>query len=232
MSSIIHCIPNLIVGQGSVGFALRERLLKTYPGLWQTWSKSGRHHSTYQGDIGDYQPIELFDTVMILLSPQSRSEAQYRLLYEHSLPKFLSRLQARRVIFCSSTAVYKQEPKWFSENCETDSSHFRGRSLLAAERAVQYYFPHRSVILRASGLVKTTADLKERSKKSDYQWINYLYEADLIKVIEHFYSSSALSGVYNITRSPFFCGYEKKLGKKVCHLKLLSTLSINLTQEL
>ncbi len=91
------------------------------------------------------------EALLFCVAPETRDESSYRALYRDGLSRLLDRVDAPRLLFVSSTAVYAQDAgEWVDEDSEAAPVAFNGRVLLEAE-AVARAHPGGGV-LRLSGL--------------------------------------------------------------------------------
>ncbi|MEH6548611.1 MAG: SDR family NAD(P)-dependent oxidoreductase [Pseudomonadales bacterium] len=97
----------------------------------------------------------IFDLAIISLTPDGRSEDDYRQVYLDGLKKVLSVLSdcpPALTIFVSSTSVYHQnDGEWVDECSTTVPRRFNGQVMLEAEQLIQTYC-QRSIILRLGGI--------------------------------------------------------------------------------
>lgn len=91
------------------------------------------------------------DALLFCVAPDTRDERAYRALYLDGLRRLLDRVDAPRLVFVSSTAVFAQDAgDWVDEDSEAAPGAFNGRVLLDAE-AVAREHPG-GAVLRLSGL--------------------------------------------------------------------------------
>lgn len=90
------------------------------------------------------------DALVFCAAPDRRDEAAYRALFVDGLRRVLDAVQAPRIVFVSSTAVYGEDAgEWVDETTPPRPVAFNGRVLLDAEACTQAAGGH---VLRLSGL--------------------------------------------------------------------------------
>ena len=76
-------------------------------------------------------------SIVYCAAPDQRDEAAYRALFHDGLRRLLDAVEAPRVVFVSSTAVYGQDAgEWVDEGTPALPAAFNGRVLLDAERVL------------------------------------------------------------------------------------------------
>lgn len=111
------------------------------------------------------------DTLLWCATPDRRDEASYRHIFLDA-PRLLLDAAAdagwrwRRVVFCSSTAVYGDHPEAQDEQSPPDPPGFNGRLLLAAEQALGARLGDTLVSARLGGIYGPGRDLLLRRLKS------------------------------------------------------------------
>ena len=210
----------LIVGQGDLGRRLKQSYSNFYGKAPLTWALTSTHNPDFEGPIGGKCQLDIsnIDTIVIIVSPVERSQAAYFELYDRQLGVFLSQISHQKVIFVSSTVVYNSDGQWCHENSEVTGNNFRAIGILHAERHVRYYCPNNHVIYRLSRLIDKKVQI------TDCVWNNFVFRQDVINILLETILNDKIKGTYNLSSSPQYYEQGKKLGKKVCNLKILSEL--------
>ncbi len=136
----------LIAGCGSLGTALGlrfSRLGNVAWGIRRDTSKLPHEIRLFQADLtvpGMLRNLpDETSHVVYCAAPSESTEEAYRETYVDGLKNLLAalekqRLDVRRLVFVSSTAVYAQEGgEWVDEDSPTEPADFRGQVLLEAE---------------------------------------------------------------------------------------------------
>lgn len=111
------------------------------------------------------------DTLLWCATPDRRDEASYRHIFLDAPRKLLDAAAEagwcwRRVVFCSSTAVYGDRPEAQDEQSPPDPPGFNGKVLLAAEQAFSARLGERVVNGRLGGIYGPGRDLLLRRLRS------------------------------------------------------------------
>ena len=194
----------LIVGQGSIGEAVTNRLSEQ--GLLVTGlARQPRAHYKLPSDAGFIQAdakaltaeqLAVFTHIAIIVTPDSYDADHYRDTYlgiaEHiaSFADTLPNLQ--RIVFISSTGVYGQDNgEWIDENTVPNIPKRAGSQyILQAEQALTQAYGKRAVMIRPSGIYgknrrmrinKAQESLKE--PMSLQSWTNRIMDTDLVTII-------------------------------------------------
>jgi len=131
-------------------------------------------------------------------------EAGYRAAYLHGLSNLFDAVDARRLLFVSSTAVYGQnEGEWVDESSDTDPPRFNGRVLLGAE-ALAGRSAAQSTVVRFSGiygpgrdyLVRKAASGEASCREDPPQWTNRIHADDCAGVLAHLLTLDRPAPVY------------------------------------
>ena len=132
------------IAEGAQVLALRRRAMGDAPAL------RGVRADLATGE-GLAQLPRQAEALLFCVAPDSRDERAYRALYRDGLRRLLERVDAPRLVFVSSTAVYAQDAgEWVDEESVAAPTAFNGRVLLEAE-AVAREHPG-GAVLRLSGL--------------------------------------------------------------------------------
>ncbi|MEM1080007.1 MAG: NAD-dependent epimerase/dehydratase family protein [Pseudomonadota bacterium] len=147
----------LIAGFGDLG----QRLVPLVPRDWAVHAlKRGPTATSYralniiQADLTRAQSLAVVDThwdaVVYTATPDKRTPEAYRASYVDGLRNLLDRIDTKRLLMVSSTAVYGQDQgEWVDEQSPTDPSSFTGDMLLEAEHLAQR---RGGIVVRFSGI--------------------------------------------------------------------------------
>lgn len=139
------------------------------------------------------------EALVFCAAPDERSEAAYRALYRDGLRRLLDRLDARRAVFVSSTAVYAEDAGGLvDEATPADAVAFNGRVLLEAEQALA---PHPSgVAFRASGIYgpgrERMLQRAQRALPGEPRWTNRIHADDVASALLHLVTLPSPARVY------------------------------------
>lgn len=145
-----------------------------------------------------------YDLVIVILTPDDRSERSYRNVYvlavNNLLKEFSQKNLDARFIFVSSTSVYGQSHgEWVDENSVTEPVKSTGRILLLAEKAFLSY-SNRNCIIRFSGIYGRSesrllnAVIEDGSVQYEPPYyMNRIHREDCINVIR-FISNKMIAG--------------------------------------
>ena len=128
------------------------------------------------------------DALVFCAAPDQRDEAAYRKLYVDGLRRLLDAVDAPRLVFVSSTAVYAQDAgEWVTESSPTEPTQFNGRVLLEAERELAAHAG--GTVLRLSGLYGPGRDYLLRrareGKASRPHYTNRIHIEDAAVALSH-----------------------------------------------
>lgn len=182
----------------------REALLQDVPKL-----------KVIVSDVTDQEAIKKFSSLfskasyMIYSVSSGKGDAgAYAAVYRDGLKNFLEAWQAtdcRKFVFVSSTSVYAQmQGEHITESSPTNPDRATSQILLQAEevaltaggsvaRFSGIYGPGRSVLLKK--LLNNEARLEE----GGHRWINQIHRDDGAQALYHLATSSASTGIYNVT---------------------------------
>jgi nucleoside-diphosphate-sugar epimerase len=154
----------LIAGCGFVGAPLAERLAQRgcdVFALRRSEAVAPRGVRPVRADLARIETLgvlpEAIDVIVYMAGPSAPIEAAYRAAYldglDHLLRVVRERGEApRRVLFCSSTAVYAQQRgEWVDEDSVTRPVRFNGEILLSAERLLHALLPD-AIVVRLGGI--------------------------------------------------------------------------------
>ena len=127
-------------------------------------------------------------SLVFCAAPDQRDEAAYRALYHDGLRRLLDAVEAPRVVFVSSSAVYAQDAgEWVDEGTPAAASAFNGRVLLDAERVLAP-LPGGSV-LRLSGIYGPGREYLLRKARAgeagEPRWTNRIHVQDAAAALSH-----------------------------------------------
>ena len=143
------------------------------------------------------------EALVFCAAPDRRDEAAYRALYVDGLRRLLDACEAPRVIFVSSTAVYREDAgEWVDEDTPPQPPAFNGQALLAAERALSAY--PGGVALRLSGIYGPGREMMLRKARAGEpgrpHWTNRIHVED---------ATSALSCLLDLAApEPLYLGSD------------------------
>lgn len=162
------------IAAGTQVLAVRRRAVEAAPAL------RGLRADLASGEGLSRLPREA-EALLVCLAPDVRDEAAYRALYLDGLRRLLDRVEAPRLLFVSSTAVYAQDAgEWVDEESAAAPIAFNGRILLAAEIVARAH-PGGGV-LRLSGLYGPGRDALLRrardGRASARRWSNRIHIDD------------------------------------------------------
>jgi electron-transferring-flavoprotein dehydrogenase len=126
--------------------------------------------------------------IVFCAAPDQRDEAAYRALYHDGLRRLLDAVEAPRIVFVSSTAVYAQDAgEWVDEGTPALPPAFNGRVLLDAERVLAP-LPG-GTVLRLSGLYGPGREhLLRRAREGEAaqpRWTNRIHVQDAAAALSH-----------------------------------------------
>lgn len=132
-------------------------------------------------------------------APDQRDEASYRRLYVDGLRRLRDAVDAPRLLFVSSTAVYGEDAgEWVDEATPPRPAAFNGRVLLEAEAVLREHA--RGLALRASGLYGPGRDMLWRKARAGEpgrpHWTNRLHVADAAAALSHLIDLPAPGPLY------------------------------------
>ncbi len=188
----------LIAGCGDIGIRLAGTLdpeAWTTVGLRRTPAALPDPVSQVTADLLAPQSLTSvaghWDAVIYQATPDQRDPEAYRKAYVEGLKNLLSTVQADRLIFVSSTAVYGQDDgSEVDERSITQPSAFNGRILLEAE---QLALDVGGLVVRFSGiygpgrefLINQVRNGKARCREHPPQWTNRIHADDCAAVLAH-----------------------------------------------
>ncbi|MBJ7536446.1 SDR family oxidoreductase [Marinomonas transparens] len=150
----------LIAGCGDLGSGLAIELIKKGHKVTGVRRTGCRFPDGVQGITGDLvtmkdEVLPDADLVVLIMTPQGRTEESYRTAYFDTAQVIIRRYQSMakppRVLFVSSTSVYGQnQGEWVDESTIAEPSSATAKVLVETEQALAAALP--SVSVRCSGI--------------------------------------------------------------------------------
>ncbi|MFC0676752.1 NAD-dependent epimerase/dehydratase family protein [Lysobacter korlensis] len=139
------------------------------------------------------------DAIVFCAAPDHRDEATYRALFVDGLQRLVDTVDARRVVFVSSTAVYGEvEGEWVDEATPARPPAFNGRVLHEAEHRAQLHAG--GTALRLSGLYGPGRGALLRRARAGTpgrpHWTNRIHVDDAATALSHLLDLSDIEPVY------------------------------------
>ena len=212
----------LIIGQGSIGKPLAERL--TAHGQVMAVAMSAK---TYQVPVTLLQkPAQMLTAddicgithIAIIITPRKQGKVATSDDYKDSYLSvcqsvaqlyrdIASQAQLEQVLFVSSTAVYGENAgEWIDERTPAVPTSPTAQVLLQAEQALQAVFGDKTVIVRPSGIYHLgSTRLIEQAKSAhhtgvpSHHYTNRIMDGDLIAILEHILMTSMPKPIYLAT---------------------------------
>lgn len=121
------------------------------------------------------------EALVFCAAPDQRDESAYRALYVDGLRRLLDACDAPRVVFVSSTAVYREHAgEWVDESTPPQPPAFNGQALLAAEQVLSAHSG--GVALRLSGIYGPGREMMLRKARAGERgrphWTNRIHVDD------------------------------------------------------
>ncbi len=199
----------LIAGCGDIGIRLANALERDQ---WQVTGLRRNIHALpdsirpLQADLLDPESLTAaageWDGVVYQATPGQRDPEAYRQAYVQGLDNLLGRIDTRRLIFVSSTAVYGQDDgSLVDEDSITEPSAFNGRILLEAE---QQALDAGGLVVRFSGiygpgrefLINRVRNGQARCREQPPQWTNRIHADDCAGTLAHLLKLENPVGLY------------------------------------
>ena len=211
----------LIIGCGYVGEALGQRLIAL--GHDVTGVRRSPDHNTRLARLG-IRPVnlditedgalaklnDLYDWVVIAAASSRDGEEAHRKVFglgSENIARWLKSVDARTVVFISSTSVYPQiNGEWVSENSAAPPENGPGKILLEAEQTMATAGPT-VTLLRSSGIYgPSRGHLFRRFMSGNAvvegdgsRYLNMVHRDDLVETIIAALQNGGRRGLYNIT---------------------------------
>lgn len=205
----------LIAGCGYVGEELGRRLLTDGHEVWGVRRNPRSLATGIESIAADLaQPGDLaelpggIDFAFYLVSPNGSEDALYRRAYVDGLRGLLGAFhrsgQRPRLIFASSTAVYRQrDGEWVDETSETAPDHWSGKRLLEGEQIALQASPSATVV-RFGGIYgprRTYLIDRVRSGRATYranppQYTNRIHRDDCAGALRHLMNLEKPESIY------------------------------------
>lgn len=198
----------LIAGAGDLGLRLAQRRALRGDGvlaLRRRASLAEGLHANVRAVAADVVTGEGFaalprrvEALVFCAAPDRREEAAYRALFVDGLPRVLDAVQATRIVFVSSTAVYGEDAgEWVDEATPPRPAAFNGRVLLDAEACVH---AAGGTALRPSGLYGPGRTMLLRRAREGMpgrnHWTNRLHLDDAAAALDALLDRDRLDPVY------------------------------------
>lgn len=145
------------------------------------------------------------EALVFCAAPDRREESAYRALYVDGLRRLLDACEAPRVIFVSSTAVYREDAgEWIDESTPPEPQAFNGQALRSAEQALSQH--PGGVALRLSGIYGPGREMMLRKARAGDpgrpHWTNRIHVED---------AASALSWLLDLPApQPLYLGSDDR----------------------
>jgi nucleoside-diphosphate-sugar epimerase len=199
----------LIAGCGDIGIRLAGILNRNE---WQTFGLRRKVQALpdsidpVSADLLDAESLSKvagrWDGIIYQATPDRRDPDAYRRAYVDGFENLLSVVEASRLIFVSSTAVYGQDDgSLVDENSATEPLAFNGRILLEAERGA---IEAGGLAVRFSGiygpgreyLINQVRGGKASCREQPPQWTNRIHADDCAAVLAHLLELEAPDSIY------------------------------------
>jgi nucleoside-diphosphate-sugar epimerase len=185
-------LATLRVAAGDEVIALRRREAAASPGL-----------RTLRADLATGEGLARLprqaEALVFCAAPDRRDEAAYRALYLDGLRRLLDACAAPRVIFVSSSAVYREDAgEWVDEDTPADPPAFNGRVLLETEQVLARY--EGGTALRLSGIYGPGREMMLRKARAGEagrpHWTNRIHVEDAASALSHLLDLPAPEACY------------------------------------
>jgi len=139
------------------------------------------------------------EAIVFCAAPDERDEAAYRRLFLDGLRRLLDAVDAPRLLFVSSTAVYAEDAgEWIDEATPAHPVAFNGRGLPEAEHVLAPVAG--ASVLRLSGLYGPGRDALLRRARGDdpppARWSNRIHVDDAAHALSHLLDHAVLAPTY------------------------------------
>lgn len=145
------------------------------------------------------------EALVFCAAPDRREEPAYRALYVDGLRRLIDACEAPRVIFVSSTAVYREDSgEWVDESTPPAPPAFNGQALWSAEQALSQHTG--GIALRLSGIYGPGREMMLRKARAGEpgrpHWTNRIHVED---------AASALSWLLDLPApQPLYLGSDDR----------------------
>ncbi len=145
-----------------------------------------------------------FDAVVYAAAADASTDEAYVRAYIRGLSNLLDVVEAKRVLFTSSTAVYAQsDGAWVNEESAAEAEHFSGRRLLEAE-ALLHERAAEGVVLRLGGiygperegLLKLVRDGHASVSDGPPEYTNRFHRDDCAGALRHLLKAPQVKPLY------------------------------------
>lgn len=199
----------LIIGCGDLGRRLAQQLAPQgylLTGLRRSATADLPSLNYLTGNASDASALAPlvangFDTIVITMTPDERSDSGYRTAYVDTCSQLLHSLrvsnqQPKLLVFVSSTGVYAQDDGcWINEESPAIPESFSGRRLLEAEQFIaQSGYPF--TIVRFSGIYgpgrhRLIEQVKQGRASASSSYTNRIHVDDCASVLAHLIALSS-----------------------------------------
>lgn len=155
----------------------------------------------FSGNLSEFLDAEV---LIIAVSPGRSAEKQRNYLSMlSSLATMIPRSTARKVVFISSTAVYGDANREFTEDDDPQTDSSSGELLMKAEKLVSSVKAVQHVVLRVAGLVGPGRHpgrffTGKKGIPNGLAPVNLVHQADVIGVIKLLANDEGAHGIYNV----------------------------------
>ena len=190
----------LIAGCGDLGLRLARGLDRSrwaVTGLRRNPQALGNSIKAVGADLSRPETLRpvagAWDAVVYQATPSERSPEGYRTAYVDGLVNLLEQVEAKRLVFVSSTSVYAQDAgEVVDEHSATEPVRYNGRVLLEGELQARSA-PATSICVRFSGIYGPGRDRllsqvragQARCRRNPPQWTNRIHADDCAGVLAH-----------------------------------------------
>jgi nucleoside-diphosphate-sugar epimerase len=185
-------LATLRLAAGDEVIALRRRETAATPGL-----------RTVRADLASGEGLARLprqaEALVFCAAPDRRDEAAYRALYLDGLRRLLDACMAPRLVFVSSSAVYRDDAgEWVDEDTPADPPAFNGRVLLETERVLARH--DGGTALRLSGIYGPGREMMLRKARAGEagrpHWTNRIHAEDAASALSHLLDLPAPASCY------------------------------------
>jgi hypothetical protein len=159
--------------------------------------------------------LTFFDSDMLIITLPFKRTFEDPWIYPNQITQVLNHTKKNQwILFTSSTSIYPNINKTFTEETVIIPENDRGKALLKTEQLIQNHSPY--TIIRLGGLYGPNRELKKDSKS-----MNLIHLNDAIGLITKIIDSSAQNHIFNAVSNVRF---PHEPGKKVDNTKIKNVL--------